>query len=70
MKFYTTDDLAKEYPFSKSKIVRMVKAGFFNPMNAPLTGKRSSRGQRLPFRPDQCDEAINSLFENTANETQ
>ena len=70
MKFYTTDDLAKEYPFSKSKIVRMVKAGFFNPMNDPLTGKRPSRGQRLLFRPEQCDEAINSLFDTTSNETQ
>lgn len=70
MKFYTTNDLTREYPFSKSKIVRMVNAGIFKPMNDPLTGKRPSRGQRLLFRPDQCDEAINSLFEKTANEVQ
>ena len=70
MKFYTTNDLIKEYPFSRSKIVRMVKAGIFRPMNDPLTGKRPSRGQKLLFLPDQCDEAINNLFEQPSNNMQ
>jgi hypothetical protein len=70
MKFYTTNDLIREYPFSRSKIVRMVKVGIFKPMNDPLTGKRPSRGQKLLFLPEQCDKAINSLFEQTSNEVQ
>ena len=70
MKFYTTNDLIREYPFSRSKIVKMVKAGIFKPMNDPLTGKRPSRGQKLLFLPEQCDEAITSLFDQPSNEAQ
>jgi hypothetical protein len=70
MKFYTINDLVREYPFCKTKIIKMVKAGIFEPMNDPLTGNRPSRGQKLIFQPEQCDEAINNLFHKTTTEMQ
>ena len=69
MEFITRKDLAKMFPFfGRNKIHELIKSRFFKPMRDPFTKEYPKAGSRQYFLKSQCEKAVATLFEESAED--